>query len=220
MDSSLLFGKTCTLHHNLRGTARSRLKWSPGPFPRRRSPPKTPLPLRTLKNAALWPRTNRQHLCTKFKTRGLRSVKCLNSAPKTTPPRPKNRLPTGERIPPNSPPNPLQLPGPLSSYAAVVAGWSSPVARQAHNLKVVGSNPTPATKNPNKNRQLSVSLTACFVENDLTHTLHTFTHVEPGARIHGKTRDYGRKSSRLPARKQQLLAVFDFHAGKKPPNHD
>src|ERR1700726_1552560 len=27
----------------------------------------------------------------------------------------------------------------------VIAGWSSPVARQAHNLKVVGSNPTPAT---------------------------------------------------------------------------
>ena len=27
----------------------------------------------------------------------------------------------------------------------VGAGWSSPVARQAHNLKVVGSNPTPAT---------------------------------------------------------------------------
>ena len=26
------------------------------------------------------------------------------------------------------------------------AGWSSSVARQAHNLKVVGSNPTPATK--------------------------------------------------------------------------
>gem|GEM_PF-2183962 len=32
--------------------------------------------------------------------------------------------------------NPLSLIG---------AGWSSPVARQAHNLKVVGSNPTPAT---------------------------------------------------------------------------
>jgi hypothetical protein len=28
------------------------------------------------------------------------------------------------------------------------AGWSSPVARQAHNLKVVGSNPTPATNLP------------------------------------------------------------------------
>ena len=30
-------------------------------------------------------------------------------------------------------------------YFIFVAGWSSPVARQAHNLKVVGSNPTPAT---------------------------------------------------------------------------
>jgi hypothetical protein len=30
------------------------------------------------------------------------------------------------------------------------AGWSSPVARQAHNLKVVGSNPTPATKKISK----------------------------------------------------------------------
>src|ERR1700738_2072204 len=27
----------------------------------------------------------------------------------------------------------------------VIAGWSSPVARQAHNLKVTGSNPVPAT---------------------------------------------------------------------------
>src|SRR4051812_49366762 len=33
------------------------------------------------------------------------------------------------------------------------AGWSSPVARQAHNLKVVGSNPTPATKLTNPNTQ-------------------------------------------------------------------
>ncbi len=30
-----------------------------------------------------------------------------------------------------------------------VAGWSSPVARQAHNLKVTGSNPVPATKSNN-----------------------------------------------------------------------
>src|ERR1051325_1740950 len=29
---------------------------------------------------------------------------------------------------------------------AGTAGWSSPVARQAHNLKVAGSNPAPATK--------------------------------------------------------------------------
>jgi hypothetical protein len=34
----------------------------------------------------------------------------------------------------------------LSVVRPPVAGWSSPVARQAHNLKVVGSNPTPATR--------------------------------------------------------------------------
>jgi hypothetical protein len=28
---------------------------------------------------------------------------------------------------------------------SIIAGWSSPVARQAHNLKVAGSNPAPAT---------------------------------------------------------------------------
>ena len=31
-------------------------------------------------------------------------------------------------------------------FEAFDAGWSSPVARQAHNLKVAGSNPAPATK--------------------------------------------------------------------------
>ena len=29
---------------------------------------------------------------------------------------------------------------------AAIAGWSSSVARRAHNPKVVGSNPAPATK--------------------------------------------------------------------------
>jgi hypothetical protein len=33
------------------------------------------------------------------------------------------------------------------------AGWSSPVARQAHNLKVIGSNPIPATKLVKKPRR-------------------------------------------------------------------
>ena len=33
----------------------------------------------------------------------------------------------------------------LHFYRCLVAGWSSPVARQAHNLKVGGSNPPPAT---------------------------------------------------------------------------
>ena len=31
----------------------------------------------------------------------------------------------------------------------LIAGWSSPVARQAHNLKVTGSNPVPATNTDN-----------------------------------------------------------------------
>jgi hypothetical protein len=29
-------------------------------------------------------------------------------------------------------------------YIVVIAGWSSPVARRAHNPKVAGSNPAPA----------------------------------------------------------------------------
>src|SRR5476651_1710552 len=41
------------------------------------------------------------------------------------------------------------LSDPSSRYTlrySFAAGWSSPVARQAHNLKVTGSNPVPATK--------------------------------------------------------------------------
>ncbi len=41
----------------------------------------------------------------------------------------------------------------LSAYRQRVslgAGWSSPVARQAHNLKVVSSNLAPATNKPLK----------------------------------------------------------------------
>lgn len=36
--------------------------------------------------------------------------------------------------------------GKLTLTSIVDAGWSSPVARQAHNLKVTGSNPVPATR--------------------------------------------------------------------------
>ena len=54
----------------------------------------------------------------------------------------------------NTGPSDFTLEGFVLSYDPLVikiankidAGWSSPVARQAHNLKVVGSNPTPATK--------------------------------------------------------------------------
>src|ERR1043165_2944890 len=40
----------------------------------------------------------------------------------------------------------LRFPKPRTRYTfPLAAGWSSPVARQAHNLKVAGSNPAPAT---------------------------------------------------------------------------
>ena len=39
-----------------------------------------------------------------------------------------------------------------------IAGWSSSVARRAHNPKVVGSNPTPATKQVTLKFFLSVFL--------------------------------------------------------------
>src|SRR5258707_9789174 len=39
------------------------------------------------------------------------------------------------------------------SRRRIYAGWSSPVARQAHNLKVVGSNPAPATNSKSRSRK-------------------------------------------------------------------
>src|SRR6185312_4334030 len=38
------------------------------------------------------------------------------------------------------------------------AGWSSPVARQAHNLKVTGSNPVPATRKTAPNQRFGAFL--------------------------------------------------------------
>ena len=49
------------------------------------------------------------------------------------------------------------------SGATFDAGWSSPVARQAHNLKVVGSNPTPAPKSKRpRRRRRGLLLCAAF----------------------------------------------------------
>ena len=45
-------------------------------------------------------------------------------------------------------PSPRSGSAPRPSGPAPAAGWSSPVARQAHNLKVTGSNPVPATTSP------------------------------------------------------------------------
>ena len=55
------------------------------------------------------------------------------------------------------------------------AGWSSLAARRAHNPKVTGSNPVPATKRINK-KPNSQGWAFCF---------SGFTHV-----VHGALRDY------------------------------
>ena len=70
------------------------------------------------------------------------------------------------------------------------AGWSSPVARQAHNLKVIGSNPIPATKHPvrripGRTKQpppggFLLSLSVC--SNSPAHHVQRYELVRAGAR--------------------------------------
>ena len=43
-------------------------------------------------------------------------------------------------------------------FIITVAGWSSPVARRAHNPKVAGSNPVPAII---RSRGVAVNMPAC-----------------------------------------------------------
>jgi hypothetical protein len=73
------------------------------------------------------------------------------------------------------------------------AGWSSPVARQAHNLKVVGSNPTPATKQ--KARHVNALVGFCMCEIAQNHLklvlprnakkINAFSsHIAPCWRVH------------------------------------
>src|SRR5271154_7508795 len=57
------------------------------------------------------------------------------------------------------------LPLPITDYRQpiTVAGWSSPVARQAHNLKAAGSNPAPATKSSPLDQGVSPAPTGFFI---------------------------------------------------------
>ena len=57
----------------------------------------------------------------------------------------------------------------ISRVARLGAGWSSPVARQAHNLKVVGSNPTPATKTKNRIEQKIDQMVVCRTNRTVRH---------------------------------------------------
>ena len=57
----------------------------------------------------------------------------------------------------------------LRSSVHFNAGWSSQVARRAHNPKVVGSNPTPATKFPGQRLALRCGPLSCFWISQKTH---------------------------------------------------
>jgi hypothetical protein len=69
------------------------------------------------------------------------------------------------------------------------AGWSSPVARQAHNLKVTGSNPVPAT---NIQRPAS-SGPFCFLL-----TLAADSNLSSAARKQAKPKPQDRKLKAYP----------------------
>src|SRR3569833_1560501 len=68
------------------------------------------------------------------------------------------------------------------------AGWSSPVARQAHNLKVAGSNPAPATK---QKSPASAGLCCCSRQSA------SMKRPPAGRRWNGLIASIGRKKSRV-----------------------
>ena len=78
------------------------------------------------------------------------------------------------------------------------AGWSSPVARQAHNLKVAGSNPAPATKRKNNSTRQSIRMAGVLPLR--TRTLHVAEERAAGLGRHCErvTRSEGRALQRDP----------------------
>jgi hypothetical protein len=66
------------------------------------------------------------------------------------------------------------------SPARLIAGWSSPVARQAHNLKVAGSNPAPATNHRPSWPAAPPSKRGFFSFEDRRHDEHFWHHRAPG----------------------------------------
>ena len=73
-------------------------------------------------------------------------VLCLKTRESRSPPDPHNAKSTFPQHTWTSPTHRTDQRGSGQVQIPVGAGWSSPVARQAHNLKVTGSNPVPATK--------------------------------------------------------------------------
>ena len=89
-----------------------------------------------------------------------------------------------------------------SGVHAFGAGWSSPVARQAHNLKVAGSNPAPATNaytyehthKPAHSTQTTPSPLANMPAGLLSFTLHR--RCRPLADTATRLRDRPRRTQR------------------------
>lgn len=82
-------------------------------------------------------------------------VLCLKTRESRSPPDPPiaNTIPsTRHRSGPGRQRHRPSRQAPRTRRNTLGAGWSSPVARQAHNLKVTGSNPVPATKHTNPPR--------------------------------------------------------------------
>src|SRR5688572_18559287 len=60
------------------------------------------------------------------------------------------------------------------------AGWSSPVARQAHNLKVAGSNPAPATKPKTPLKQQLGGVFCCLLSAAASRSAPILLHAKEG----------------------------------------
>jgi hypothetical protein len=120
-------------------------------------------------------------------------------------------------------------------FSFLIAGWSSPVARQAHNLKVVGSNPTPATSFPLATSRVArdFQISACLSEKAincpkiLLQTCYAFSLVFSAAiRFDEETPfslsvpkfEFAMQGARLPftndvgARADPILAIFNIQA--------
>ena len=89
------------------------------------------------------------------------------------------------------------------------AGWSSPVARQAHNLKVTGSNPVPATNNETTNAALTGGVGVCGPRHKIRHpsTLSRLKAVLPG---HVKSSHYDQRRQELCGLAASRLCVERF----------
>ena len=106
-----------------------------------------PAPPAHCASPAWWPRRGAQNPIP-FRTRPLNppALRVLRheGAGEQAAARPAKHRPTTNPVTRENNPSPHNAASPPQKSPP--AGWSSPVARQAHNLKVAGSNPAPATK--------------------------------------------------------------------------